>query len=131
MSARVVGSRSAATFAYRIDLNSLRASTPAVESPEISGSPASSILSWQDPVQNLMSERYLESLNSAEWRKHDLYKILGIGHLRYLATESDIKNSYRQKILQHHPDKKSSQSEDEIFKCVQKGTLCACLPCSV
>ena len=54
----------------------------------------------------------------------DLYEVLGIKHLKWRATEKDIRNAYRKAALKHHPDKKSSSSsvetDEEAFKLVQK-----------
>lgn len=35
--------------------------------------------------------------------KQDHYALLGLGHLRYLATEDQIRKSYRETALKHHP----------------------------
>lgn len=40
--------------------------------------------------------------------KQNHYTLLGLGHLRYLATEDQIKKSYREAALRHHPDKMAS-----------------------
>ncbi|EIW71338.1 hypothetical protein TREMEDRAFT_60268 [Tremella mesenterica DSM 1558] len=60
-----------------------------------------------------------------EWKKQDHYAILGLGHLRYKATDEHIKVAHRRKVLRHHPDKKagasgSSTNDDAFFKCIQK-----------
>ncbi|XP_010491158.1 PREDICTED: dnaJ homolog subfamily C member 2-like [Camelina sativa] len=38
-------------------------------------------------------------------QQHDHYALLGLGNLRYLATEDQIRKSYRDAALKHHPDK--------------------------
>ncbi|KAL1196969.1 DNAJ JJJ1-like protein [Cardamine amara subsp. amara] len=38
-------------------------------------------------------------------QQHDHYALLGLGNLRYLATEDQIRKSYRDTALKHHPDK--------------------------
>ncbi|ESQ40525.1 hypothetical protein EUTSA_v10012905mg [Eutrema salsugineum] len=38
-------------------------------------------------------------------QQHDHYALLGLGNLRYLATEDQIRKSYREAALKHHPDK--------------------------
>ncbi|KAI3879548.1 hypothetical protein MKX03_005686 [Papaver bracteatum] len=40
--------------------------------------------------------------------QQDHYALLGLGHLRFLATEDQIKKSYRETALKHHPDKQAS-----------------------
>eukprot|EP01111_Echinosteliopsis_oligospora_P015998 TRINITY_DN650_c0_g1_i1.p1 TRINITY_DN650_c0_g1~~TRINITY_DN650_c0_g1_i1.p1 ORF type:complete len:616 (+),score=203.02 TRINITY_DN650_c0_g1_i1:168-2015(+) len=62
----------------------------------------------------------------------DLYDLLGLSHLRWRATDDDIKASYKKMILIYHPDKMKGASgeeqeyNDEIFKKIQKAydTLC-------
>ncbi|ODN79346.1 hypothetical protein L202_03350 [Cryptococcus amylolentus CBS 6039] len=58
-----------------------------------------------------------------EWKKQDHYAVLGLGHLRYTATDDHIKVAHRRKVLRHHPDKKASHhqgQDDSFFKCIQK-----------
>ncbi|KAG0566592.1 hypothetical protein M758_7G068900 [Ceratodon purpureus] len=38
----------------------------------------------------------------------DHYALLGLSHLRFLATEDQIRKSYRDAALKHHPDKQAS-----------------------
>ncbi|XP_047310499.1 dnaJ homolog subfamily C member 2 [Impatiens glandulifera] len=40
--------------------------------------------------------------------QQDHYALLGLGHLRYLATEDQIKKSYRETALRFHPDKQAA-----------------------
>ncbi|CAI9111006.1 OLC1v1011137C1 [Oldenlandia corymbosa var. corymbosa] len=40
--------------------------------------------------------------------QQDHYALLGLGHLRYLATEDQIRKSYREVALRYHPDKQAS-----------------------
>jgi DnaJ family protein C protein 2 len=54
-----------------------------------------------------------------EWKKQDHYAVLGLGHLRYKATDEHIKVAHRRKVLRHHPDKKADH-DDGFFKCIQK-----------
>ncbi|TFK20622.1 DnaJ-domain-containing protein [Coprinopsis marcescibilis] len=74
----------------------------------------------------------LLTLDPKEWKKHDLYAVLGLSHLRYRATAEQIKIAHRKKVLKHHPDKKASATpgfetgvqlntnDDAFFKCIQK-----------
>lgn len=41
-------------------------------------------------------------------KQQDHYALLGLGHLRFLATEEQIKKSYRETALKHHPDKQAA-----------------------
>ncbi|KAJ6307480.1 hypothetical protein OIU76_017303 [Salix suchowensis] len=40
--------------------------------------------------------------------QQDHYAMLGLGHLRYLATEEQIRKSYREVALKYHPDKQAA-----------------------
>ncbi|RPD52777.1 DnaJ-domain-containing protein [Lentinus tigrinus ALCF2SS1-7] len=66
----------------------------------------------------------LLSLDPKEWKKQDHYAVLGLSHLRYKATEEQIKIAHRKKVLKHHPDKKAGavgdSNDDAFFKCIQK-----------
>ncbi|XP_075230509.1 dnaJ homolog subfamily C member 2 [Lycorma delicatula] len=68
---------------------------------------------------------FLRSLDPKEWKKQDHYKVLGLHHLRFKATEADIKKAYRRKVLKHHPDKRKAMGEevrddDDYFTCITK-----------
>ncbi|KAI9107357.1 hypothetical protein K1719_021745 [Acacia pycnantha] len=41
-------------------------------------------------------------------KQQDHYALLGLGHLRYLATEDQIRRSYRETALRYHPDKQAA-----------------------
>ncbi|XP_028753313.1 dnaJ homolog subfamily C member 2-like [Neltuma alba] len=41
-------------------------------------------------------------------KQQDHYALLGLGHLRYLATEDQIRKSYRETALRYHPDKQAA-----------------------
>ncbi|ODV59510.1 zuotin, partial [Ascoidea rubescens DSM 1968] len=58
-----------------------------------------------------------------EWKKADLYAVLGLSKLRYNATEEQIRKAHRRQVLKHHPDKKGEKGgldEDGFFKIIQK-----------
>jgi len=58
------------------------------------------------------------------FQKQDHYAVLGLSHLRYKATEEQIRVAHRKKVLKHHPDKKAGvagdSNDDSFFKCIQK-----------
>lgn len=47
----------------------------------------------------------------------DPYELLGLGHLRWMATETQLKDGYRTSCLQAHPDK--CGGDDTRFKAIQ------------
>lgn len=61
-----------------------------------------------------------------KFRKHkvaadtvDHYEVLGIAHLRWSATASQIRTAYRQMSLQYHPDK-MPDGDDSVFKRISR-----------
>ncbi|OVA12286.1 SANT/Myb domain [Macleaya cordata] len=59
-------------------------------------------------------------------QQQDHYALLGLGHLRFLATEEQIRKSYRETALKHHPDKQASlllAEETEAAKEVKKDEI--------
>lgn len=68
---------------------------------------------------------YLKSLDPKEWKDQDHYAVLGLGSLRYNATDDDIRRAYRKMVLQHHPDKRKAKGEEvnadtDYFTCITK-----------
>lgn len=65
-------------------------------------------------------------LDPAKWKTQDHYLLLGLQDKRHLATDTEIKSSYRRQCLLYHPDKlqqagnggKKSEVDDKIFKCL-------------
>lgn len=57
-----------------------------------------------------------------DWKTADLYAVLGISHLRYRATEDQLRRAHRKSVLKHHPDKKGEKqlAQDGFFKIIQK-----------
>jgi DnaJ family protein C protein 2 len=58
-----------------------------------------------------------------DWKTADLYAVLGISHLRWRATEDQIRRAHRKQVLKHHPDKKGEKGgldKDGFFKIIQK-----------
>lgn len=59
-------------------------------------------------------------------KQQDHYALLGLSHLRYLATEDQIRKSYREAALRHHPDKQAALlllEETEDAKQVKKDEI--------
>ncbi|CAA6666367.1 unnamed protein product [Spirodela intermedia] len=46
--------------------------------------------------------------SNAGSKQQDHYALLGLSHLRFLATEEQIRKSYRETALKHHPDKQAA-----------------------
>ncbi|XP_019052624.1 PREDICTED: dnaJ homolog subfamily C member 2-like [Nelumbo nucifera] len=46
--------------------------------------------------------------SGAGGKQQDHYALLGLGHLRFLATEEQIRKSYRETALKYHPDKQAA-----------------------
>jgi curved DNA-binding protein CbpA len=79
-----------------------------------------------DKFEDLYEDKESSSmlrLDPTKWKEQDHYKVLGLGRMRWKATDEDIKRAYRKKVLKHHPDKKQDRAsgDDNYFKCVQKG----------
>ncbi|KAJ4704396.1 DnaJ subfamily C member 2 [Melia azedarach] len=58
--------------------------------------------------------------------QQDHYALLGLGHLRYLATEDQIRKSYRETALKYHPDKQAAlllAEETEAAKQAKKDEI--------
>ena len=59
-------------------------------------------------------------------KRKDLYALLGLEDLRWMATDSQIKKAYQKQALKHHPDKACAGIDDvdekvrleEKFKCI-------------
>ncbi|RLV96188.1 Zuotin [Spathaspora sp. JA1] len=65
----------------------------------------------------------LLSTDPREWKTANLYAVLGLSHLRWKATEDQIRRAHRKQVLKHHPDKKSAAGgldQDDFFKVIQK-----------
>ncbi|KAI4339118.1 hypothetical protein MLD38_024090 [Melastoma candidum] len=61
-----------------------------------------------------------------ESKQQDHYALLGLSHLRYLATEDQIKKSYRETALKYHPDKQAAlilAEETEAAKQAKKDEI--------
>ncbi|XP_028759176.1 LOW QUALITY PROTEIN: dnaJ homolog subfamily C member 2-like [Neltuma alba] len=59
-------------------------------------------------------------------KQQDHYALLGLTHLRYLATEDQIRKSYRETALRYHPDKQAAlllAEETEAAKLAKKDEI--------
>jgi DnaJ family protein C protein 2 len=59
-------------------------------------------------------------------KQQDHYALLGLSHVRYLATEEQIKKSYREAALRYHPDKQAAlllAEETEAAKQAKKDEI--------
>jgi DnaJ homolog subfamily C member 2 len=83
-----------------------------------------------DEEEEEFDESLLE-LDPVEYRKHDLYKVLGLEKRRWLATPEELKAAYRRRVVRHHPDKLKQNprscalrnpnlEDDSFFKLIQK-----------
>ncbi|EPS65770.1 hypothetical protein M569_09005, partial [Genlisea aurea] len=64
--------------------------------------------------------------SGGESQQQDHYALLGLSHLRYLATEDQIRKCYREAALRHHPDKQAAlllAEETEEAKQVKKDKI--------
>ncbi|CAH8292870.1 unnamed protein product [Eruca vesicaria subsp. sativa] len=72
-----------------------------------------------ETYKNNSSNKGKKKKAGKEQEQHDHYALLGLGNLRYLATEDQIRKSYREAALKLHPDKLSaalllSDESDEV-----------------
>lgn len=84
----------------------------------------------EDEEESDFDESLLD-LDPVEYRKHDLYKVLGLEKKRWLATPEEMKAAYRRRVVKHHPDKLKQNprnrdlknpnlEDDSFFKLIQK-----------
>lgn len=59
------------------------------------------------PSSDFSSSKGKKKSGSAD-KQQDHYALLGLGHLRFLATEEQIRKSYRETALKYHPDKQAA-----------------------
>ncbi|KAG8262047.1 dnaJ homolog subfamily C member 2 [Homalodisca vitripennis] len=69
-------------------------------------------------------DTYLKSLDPKLWKNQDHYAVLGLQKYRHRAPDALIRKAYKQKVLQHHPDKRCSTGKIDInndyFTCITK-----------
>ncbi|XP_076578396.1 dnaJ homolog subfamily C member 2 [Chaetodon auriga] len=68
----------------------------------------------------------LRTLDPKDWKNQDHYAVLGLAHLRYKATQKQIKAAHKAIVLKHHPDKRKAAGEqivegdNDYFTCITK-----------
>uniref|UniRef100_A0A668TCS2 DnaJ homolog subfamily C member 2 n=1 Tax=Oreochromis aureus TaxID=47969 RepID=A0A668TCS2_OREAU len=68
----------------------------------------------------------LRKLDPKDWKNQDHYAVLGLPHLRYKATQKQIKAAHKSIVLKHHPDKRKAAGEqivegdNDYFTCITK-----------
>ncbi|XP_062238718.1 dnaJ homolog subfamily C member 2 [Platichthys flesus] len=68
----------------------------------------------------------LRTLDPKDWKNQDHYSVLGIPHLRYKATQKQIRAAHKSIVLKHHPDKRKAAGEqivegdNDYFTCITK-----------
>ncbi|GCC28606.1 hypothetical protein chiPu_0007037 [Chiloscyllium punctatum] len=78
--------------------------------------------------EELQLEEYplLKTLDPKDWKNQDHYAVLGLVHLRYKATQRQIKAAHKAMVLKHHPDKRKAAGEqigegdNDYFTCITK-----------
>lgn len=99
---------------------------------EVSSTQSTQLLETEvEDVADPEVDDYLDILDPKEWKDQDHYLVLGLHHLRYKATQEDIKAAYMKQALRHHPDKLAAKNinSDNIFKCIRKA--CETLSCPI
>jgi len=72
-------------------------------------------------------KRHKKTVDISKVLVEDPYEIMGLEHLRWRATEEDIKQAYRRLVLKYHPDKNEG-IDDEIFKKISNANNLLCDP---
>lgn len=85
-------------------------------------------LSEEEEDEELQLEEYpmLKKLDPKDWKNQDHYAVLGLAHVRYKATQKQIKAAHKAMVLKHHPDKRKAAGEqivegdNDYFTCITK-----------
>lgn len=85
-------------------------------------------LSEEEADEELQLEEYpmLKTLDPKDWKNQDHYAVLGLVHMRYKATQKQIKAAHKAMVLKHHPDKRKAAGEqivkgdNDYFTCITK-----------
>ncbi|TMS02866.1 DnaJ-like protein subfamily C member 2 [Larimichthys crocea] len=84
--------------------------------------------SEEEEDEEFQLEEYpmLRTLDPKDWKNQDHYAVLGLVHLRYKATQKQIKAAHKAIVLKHHPDKRKAAGEqivegdNDYFTCITK-----------
>ncbi|XP_020595162.1 dnaJ homolog subfamily C member 2-like, partial [Phalaenopsis equestris] len=60
------------------------------------------------PSSDFYSNKAKKKKSGSGDKQQDHYALLGLGHLRFLATEEQIRKCYRETALKYHPDKQAA-----------------------
>ncbi|CAL9683298.1 unnamed protein product [Knipowitschia caucasica] len=80
----------------------------------------------EDEELTLQECPILRTLDPKEWKNQDHYAVLGLPHVRYRATQKQIKAAHKAIVLKHHPDKRKAAGEqivegdNDYFTCITK-----------
>ncbi|XP_013884869.1 dnaJ homolog subfamily C member 2 [Austrofundulus limnaeus] len=80
----------------------------------------------EDEEFQLEEHPMLRTLDPKDWKNQDHYAVLGLPHLRYKATQRQIKAAHKVIVLKHHPDKRKAAGEqiaegdNDYFTCITK-----------
>ncbi|EPY83895.1 DnaJ (Hsp40), subfamily C, member 2 isoform 2 isoform 2-like protein [Camelus ferus] len=85
-------------------------------------------LSEESEDEELQLEEFpmLKTLDPKDWKNQDHYAVLGLSHVRYKATQRQIKAAHKAMVLKHHPDKRKAAGEpikegdNDYFTCITK-----------
>ncbi|XP_061496440.1 dnaJ homolog subfamily C member 2 isoform X2 [Rhineura floridana] len=85
-------------------------------------------LSEESGDEELQLEEFpmLKTLDPKDWKNQDHYSVLGLGHIRYKASQKQIKAAHKAMVLKHHPDKRKAAGEqigegdNDYFTCITK-----------
>ncbi|KAL2777486.1 dnaJ-like protein subfamily C member 2 isoform 2 [Daubentonia madagascariensis] len=85
-------------------------------------------LSEESEDEELQLEEFpmLKTLDPKDWKNQDHYAVLGLGRVRYKATQRQIKAAHKAMVLKHHPDKRKAAGEpikegdNDYFTCITK-----------
>uniref|UniRef100_A0A8C5S9A2 J domain-containing protein n=1 Tax=Laticauda laticaudata TaxID=8630 RepID=A0A8C5S9A2_LATLA len=85
-------------------------------------------LSEESGDEELQLEEFsmLKTLDPKDWKNQDHYSVLGLGQLRYKASQKQIKAAHKAMVLKHHPDKRKAAGEqigegdNDYFTCITK-----------
>ncbi|CAL8242609.1 unnamed protein product [Merluccius merluccius] len=80
----------------------------------------------EDEDLQLEEHPLLRTLDPKDWKNQDHYAVLGLAHMRYKATQKQIKSAHKAMVLKHHPDKRKAAGEqivegdNDYFTCITK-----------